>query len=102
MPTADPADHFVDLPAGRRGGAKLLQAPGDGRSEFLGPAHDRLLAHLGSALGEEAQAETEIEPDCLSDDVRRDAVALERQGLQTQSPDAAPALPRRGDKLSLD
>ena len=38
MSTANLADHFVNVPAGGGGGTKLLQAPGDGRSEFLDPA----------------------------------------------------------------
>ncbi|ALL13120.1 hypothetical protein AQ619_07020 [Caulobacter henricii] len=31
----DPADHFVQMPAWRRGRAQLLQESGDGRSELL-------------------------------------------------------------------
>lgn len=82
-----------------RGGAKLLQAPGDGRSELLGPAPNCLIADLDPALGAEAQADTEVKPDRVSDDIWRKAVALERQGLQAQSPNTAPVTPRCGDKL---
>ncbi len=101
MRTAVPADHHVNVPAGRGGGTGLLQAPDDGRSEILNLAPDRLVSHRASALGEDAQAETRMEPGCVYHYVWREAVALERQGLQIQPPHVAPAVPRCGDKLAL-
>jgi len=48
--STDRANDFVEMPARRRGGAKLLQPPGDLRSKLDRPAADRLVAQIDSAL----------------------------------------------------
>lgn len=86
-PAADPADHFVEMPARRRRRSALLQPPSDQQSELFRPAADGFVADVDAALGQQlldiakAQAEAEIQPDGMADHLRRETVALERQRL---------------------
>ena len=52
-PSADPADHLVRMPAGRRCRSAALQSLGDLRPELDRPASDLLIADLDPALGQE-------------------------------------------------
>jgi hypothetical protein len=86
-PSADAADHLVQMPArgGRR--APALPVACDLRAELDRPTADGLAADLNAARRQQllhisqAQREAEIEPDRLADNVRREPVtlALDRQ-----------------------
>src|SRR5437762_7390823 len=71
-------------PAPKLGEWIRSQAPGDHGSEHRHPAPDRFVGDIDAAFGEqlfdvsEAQGEAEIEPDCVLDDLRREAVARVR------------------------
>jgi hypothetical protein len=63
-----------------------VRAPRNLRAELDGPAADHLAGHLDAPRGQhlldvpEAQGEADMEPYRVADDLRREAVALERQG----------------------
>ena len=93
MPTADPADHLVQVPP--RGGCRptLLQSPGDQGAELDCPAPDGLIADLDTALREQlldiakAEVEAEVESDRVTDHIAREAMAFEGKRFhETLSP----------------
>ena len=83
------------MPTRRRGPSSLLEPSCDQGAELDGPAPDRLVADLNPSLRQQlldvakAEAETEVQPDGMADDVSRKPVALERNLLhETSSPSA--------------
>ena len=84
-PAGDPHDHLVEVPSVARPGPPLPQASRDGGTEFEPPAPDRFVGQVEPAFGKQfldialAQGEAEIEPNCVLDDARREAVAAVRE-----------------------
>ena len=76
---------FNALPVFRRrwSGPTALQPPRDQGAKLDSPVPDRLVADLVTALRQElldvtkTEAETEVEPDGMVDDVHRESVVLE-------------------------
>src|SRR5271169_2876435 len=83
----DPHNYFVEMPSHGRRRPRLAQVLGKQPSEFLRPAADRLIAHIDAALSHEifdipkAQGEPEIQPHHLANDIRREPMASERNGV---------------------
>ena len=74
-PSADIADHLVQMPTRRRRRSPALQVPGDLRAELDRPAADFLIAHLDPRWFldvAETQGEAEVEPHRVADDLGRD------------------------------
>jgi hypothetical protein len=73
------------VPSVARPGPPLPQASRDGGTEFEPPAPDRFVGQVEPAFGKQfldialAQGEAEIEPNCVLDDARREAVAAVRE-----------------------
>jgi len=83
MPLArDPHDHLVQMPATSRTGSPLPQLPGEQRAELGDPAPDRFVGDVETPLCEhvldiaEAEREPQIEPDCVPNDGRREAMTV--------------------------
>jgi len=80
-PAGNPRDHLVEVPSVARPGPPLPQASRDRGTEFEHPAPDRFVGQVEPAFGKQflditiAQGEAEIEPNCVLDYGRREAVA---------------------------
>jgi hypothetical protein len=78
---ADPQRHLVHMPLVAGASTSSTQLCGEGGSELGAPLSDRLVAHDDPAFGEEilnvteAEMEAEVQPDGVSDDLGREAVA---------------------------
>ena len=83
LPTADPDEHLVQMPAARRWASATAEVLRDQRAELDHPASDRLAADFDSALGQQflniadAEREAKIQPHRLANNVRRKPMALE-------------------------
>jgi hypothetical protein len=96
------------MPAARRRRPAPAQVGRDQWAELNHPAPDRLAADLDAALGEQlldvpdAEREPEVELHRISDHVRREPVALERDPLHQSPAPLRAQEPKAGDKLALD
>jgi len=88
---ADAADHFVQVPTGRRRRAFAFQVTGDLRAELDRPAADGLVADIDAARRQhllnvpKAEGEAEVKPHRVPDHVRGKAMTLERERLHRKS-----------------
>ncbi len=77
----DGDEEFIDVPGVTESALFPTQSAGIGRSEFLTPVSDRFVGDKDSSLREQvfyvskAQGEPMVEPDSVTDDFRRKAVA---------------------------
>ena len=77
----DRENHLVEMPLIARLLSLGAQVPRKLSPELQDPASDRLVRNVQAAFGQEfldvavAERETQIEPDGMADDVRREAVA---------------------------
>ena len=105
--TADPDEHFVQMPAARRWVPATAEVRRDQRTELDYPATDRLATDFDAALGEQfldipdAEREPEIQPYGLADHIRREPVAFERDRLH-EDPHFGTQTRQTGDILQLD
>ena len=83
----DAHDHLVEMPDGVSLSALATNVGGDGRTELVRPAANRLVAHIDPAFGEhflniaQARGEAEIEPNRQPDRIGRKPMALEGYGV---------------------
>jgi site-specific DNA recombinase len=87
MSASDPNNHFVEVPAIIRLGAPADETRGDLGPEFQHPATDAFITDINAALRQQlldiaiTQREAVIEPDSVSDNVRRKLMAGVRNRL---------------------
>ena len=80
LPSVNLHEHFVQIPGVAHAAPAVAQAPREVESECQTPLPNRLIRDGDAALGEkifaisETQAETVIQPDGVTDDVRGKAV----------------------------
>jgi hypothetical protein len=85
-PAGDPHDHLIEVPSVAPPRPPLPQASREERAEFEHPTADRFIGRVEPALGKRffdvaaAQGEADIEPNCVLDDGRREAVAAGMRG----------------------
>ena len=79
--TSDGDEEPIDMPGVAESALFPTQSAGVGRSEFLTPVSDRFIGDKDSSLGEQvfyvskAQGEPMVQPNGVTDDFRRKAVA---------------------------
>ena len=82
QPTVDVHEQFVQVPRVAQASLPLLQDTSVLRTEPLTPLPNRLVGHGDAPLSEEifgiaeAQSETMVQPDGMTDDLRRESVAV--------------------------
>src|SRR4029077_6591972 len=80
-PAGDPHDHLIEAPPGAWPRPPVPQRSREERAEFEHPTADRFVEQVEPAFGKQfldvavAQGEADIEPNCVLDDGRREAVA---------------------------
>src|SRR5258707_1862055 len=88
----DANDHFVEMPPVARAWAGVSEPARKTGPELQNPAPHRLIGNLQASLGQEllnvavAQCESEIEPNCVLDHRRREAVPAIRRADPCRKP----------------
>jgi hypothetical protein len=106
-PSADPADHLVEVPTRGRGRPTTSQTLGDQGTELDGPTPDRLVAYLDPALRQQlldvskTEAESKVQPHGVADHVSRKPVALKRNRLHETPSQTAAYADFAGDLLAF-
>ncbi|OAI28057.1 hypothetical protein A1351_12260 [Methylosinus sp. R-45379] len=100
--TVDRDNDFVEMPNVATTGLFAFQTMGVIGTEFLGPATDGFVGEIDPPFEEhfldqaQAEWESEIEPDGMGDDLRREAMALVAHGRRSHGLRIGPlALPAR-------
>jgi len=96
--TVDVHEQFVQVPRVAQGSLPLPQDTSVRRTELLTPLPNRLVGHSDAPLSEEifgiaeAQTETVVQPDGMTDDFRRESVATVAGGRSSSAYSASTCL----------